>query len=161
VDAGGVPRGREGRGVERPRPGRTDGLASGVQAGRGQGLARRPERQDEGLAGVRPCVRALREGVGVSVGLQVPPFPRAEHDRCDERVEEGGDHASTCFSLHDPEQFVRRSAGNAARSGQKASCRAREQRVRLLGKGRVSDEVVAGAEPIARTAPARKLRAPR
>ncbi|MGQ0613370.1 MAG: radical SAM protein [Planctomycetaceae bacterium] len=107
--------------------------------------------EEDGLTVVRPYVRAVREEVGMLVGVQVLPLPRAEHDRYDLLVEEGADHFSFCYEFHDPDHFARHCPGKAARFGQEAFFEAMRYTSRLLGKRRVSGEIVAGIEPIEST----------
>lgn len=111
-------------------------LNSGHQAGRDLALA-------------EPYVRALKEEVGVLVGVQL--MPSKDLRQYDRLVEMGVDHFSFCYEFHSPEAFARYLPGKERWFGQKAFFEAMEHCARLLGKGAVSGEIIAGVEPVADT----------
>lgn len=111
-------------------------LNSGHQAGRDLALA-------------EPYVRALKEEVGVLVGVQLMPTrDLAQYDRL---AAMGVDHLSFCYEFHNPEYFARYLPGKERWVGQRTFFDAMEHCVTLLGKGAVSGEIIAGVEPIADT----------
>lgn len=111
-------------------------LNSGHQAGRDLALA-------------EPYVRALKEEVGVLVGVQL--MPSKDLRQYDRLVEMGVDHFSFCYEFHNPEHFARYLPGKERWFGQKAFFEAMEHCAKLLGKGAVSGEIIAGVEPVADT----------
>src|SRR6185436_685570 len=65
---------------------------------------------------VTPYVKALKERVGVLVGVQsTPTLDFARYDRLKEL---GVDHLSFCYEFHDPEVFARWCPGKARTLGQ-------------------------------------------
>lgn len=111
-------------------------LNSGHQAGRDLALA-------------EPYVRALKEEVGVLVGVQL--MPSKDLRQYDHLVELGVDHFSFCYEFHSPEAFARYLPGKERWFGQKAFFEAMEHCAGLLGKGAVSGEIIAGVEPVEET----------
>jgi hypothetical protein len=111
-------------------------LNSGHQAGRDLALA-------------EPYVRALKEEVGVLVGVQL--MPSKDLSQYERLVEMGVDHFSFCYEFHAPEYFARYLPGKERWFGQKAFFEAMEHCAKLLGKGAVSGEIIAGVEPVADT----------
>ena len=111
-------------------------LNSGHQAGRDLALA-------------EPYVRALKEEVGVLVGVQL--MPSKDLRQYDRLVEMGVDHFSFCYEFHSPEAFARYLPGKERWFGQKAFFEAMEHCANLLGKGAVSGEIIAGVEPVVDT----------
>ncbi|MGE5177588.1 MAG: radical SAM protein [Bacteroidota bacterium] len=108
-------------------------LNSGHQAGRDLALA-------------EPYVRALKEEVGVLVGVQL--MPSKDLSQYDRLVELGVDHFSFCYEFQNPDYFARYLPGKERWFGQKAFFDSMEHCARLLGKGAVSGEIIAGVEPI-------------
>ena len=93
-----------------------------------------------------PFVRALKERVGVLVGVQLMPTPDlAQYDRL---IDLGADHFSFCYEFHNPEYFARYLPGKHETLGQQVFFDALEYTARKLGKGAVSGEIIAGVEPI-------------
>lgn len=108
-------------------------LNSGHQAGRDLALA-------------EPYVRALKEEVGVLVGVQL--MPTKDLRQYDRLVDLGVDHFSFCYEFHNPEYFARYLPGKERWVGQQAFFDAMEHCAKLLGKGAVSGEIIAGVEPV-------------
>lgn len=104
---------------------------------------------EHGIEHVLPYVKAIKEQVGLLVGVQLAP----EHDfrRYDALVEAGMDHISFCIELLDARWFQRICPGKARLHGQKLYFDAMAYCVGLMPYGAVSGEVVAGLEPVEQT----------
>ena len=98
------------------------------------------------LDGAGPFVKALKERVGVLVGLQMTPSRHLWKYRWLRDL--GVDHLSFCFEFRNPEWFARLLPGKQRAFGQKAFLDAMEYAARLYGPGRVSGEIIAGVEPL-------------
>ncbi|MBI1390582.1 MAG: hypothetical protein GC154_19295 [bacterium] len=99
-----------------------------------------------GLDLCAPFVKAIKEQAGALVGVQAAPTK--ELHKYDWIVECGADHLSFCYELHNPAYFERYLPGKHKHLGQDAFFKAMEYASRLMGKGRVSGEIIAGIEPI-------------
>jgi len=98
---------------------------------------------------VTPFARAIKEGVGALVGVQVvPEAPLAEFDRL---IRLGVDHFSFCFEYFDPDVFARRCPGKDQTVGQLAFFRALEHCQARMPKGSCSGEIIAGSDADAQT----------
>jgi hypothetical protein len=96
-----------------------------------------------------PFVEALKQRVGVLVGVQAAPEgPFEELDRLREL---GADHFSFCFEYFDPEHFRRFCPGKHAAIGQERFLQALEYCQKRMPKGACSGEIVAGNEPLEKT----------
>ncbi len=104
---------------------------------------------EHGLAHVMPYVKAIKEKVGLLVGVQLAP--ERDFHRYEELVALGLDHISFCVELADPGWFERICPGKARALGQKLFFDAMEHCVGLMPYGAVSGEVIAGLEPIEHT----------
>jgi hypothetical protein len=104
-----------------------------------------------GLRQCEPFVRAVRTHVGGFIGVQAMPVPRASYHEYEALIGAGTDHFSFCYEFEDPEVFARLCPGKARTVGQRAFFNAMEHTAKLLGRGRVSGEIIAGIEPIAAT----------
>jgi len=93
-----------------------------------------------------PFVKALKEKVGVLVGVQA--LPALDDTLYDQLKDMGCDHVSFCFELFNPEYFKQYLPGKEKHFGQESFFKAMEYTSRLFGKGRVSGEIIAGIEPI-------------
>lgn len=93
-------------------------------------------------------VKALKKEVGVFVGLQAIPSKREEFKKYDMLVKAGVNHFSFCYEFHNPEYFANVCPGKEKYISQKAFFDALEYTSKLLGKGKVSGEIIAGIEPI-------------
>lgn len=102
-----------------------------------------------GLETIEPFVRAIKEEVGLLVGVQLAP--EREFWRYDRLIELGADHLSFCLELLDAEWFARVCPGKARTLGQPLFFKAMEHCVARLPRGAVSGEIIAGIEPIANT----------
>ena len=104
---------------------------------------------EHGIEHVLPYVKAIKEQVGLLVGVQLAP----EHDfrRYDDLVAAGADHVSFCVELLDPRWFQRICPGKARVHGQKLYFDAMAYCVSLLPYGAVAGEIIAGLEPVEQT----------
>lgn len=99
-----------------------------------------------GLEFITPYVKAIKEQVGLLVGVQMAP--EADFARYDELVALGVDHFSFCVELMDPRWFAAICPGKAAVHGQQLYFDAMAHCARLMPRGAVSGEIIAGLEPI-------------
>ncbi len=104
-----------------------------------------------GLVQARPFVSAVRREVGGFIGVQAVPVLRGCYDEYDELAGLGCDHFSFCVELLDADTFASICPGKAATVGQDAFFDAMAYTAKLLGRGRVSGEIIAGIEPVAST----------
>ncbi len=102
-----------------------------------------------GLALAEPFVRAVKEDVGLLVGVQLTP--ERDFSGYDRLVDLGVDHFSLCMELLDEEWFARICPGKARMLGQPLFFDALEHCARLLPRGAVSGEIIVGIEPIENT----------
>lgn len=101
------------------------------------------------LAFAEPFVRAIKEDVGLLVGVQLAPERTlSQYDRL---IELGVDHFSFCIELLDPKWFAEICPGKARTLGQELFFQAMEYCAARLPRGAVSGEIIAGIEPIANT----------
>lgn len=98
---------------------------------------------------VHPYVKALKEKVGVLVGVQ--STPSRDLSRYERLKELGVDHLSFCYEFQDPREFAKWCPGKARAVGQETYFRALERCAALFGRGSCSGEIIAGVEPLART----------
>jgi biotin synthase-related radical SAM superfamily protein len=93
-----------------------------------------------------PYIRAIKEHVGLLVGVQLTPHPDLSvYDRL---IDLGVDHFSFCLELLDPEWFERICPGKARMIGQDRFLRAMDYCAARLPRGAVSGEMIAGLEPV-------------
>ena len=98
---------------------------------------------------VEPFVRAIKQRVGLLVGVQLTPERRfARYDRL---IRLGVDHFSFCLELIDPAWFERICPGKARSIGQPLFFDLIEYCASRMPRGAVSGELIAGIEPIERT----------
>jgi uncharacterized radical SAM superfamily protein len=102
-----------------------------------------------GLAFALPYVRAIKERVGLLVGVQLAP--ERDFARYDDLIASGVDHVSFCLEFLDPEWFARICPGKAQVHGQKLFLDALAYCAARMRSGSVSGEIIAGLEPIDRT----------
>jgi hypothetical protein len=93
-----------------------------------------------------PYIRALKERVGVLVGVQL--LPSRDLSRYDRLAELGVDHLSFCYELHNPEFFADWLPGKEKTLGQRPFYEALAYGARRFGRGTCSGEIIAGIEPI-------------
>lgn len=98
---------------------------------------------------VEPFVRAIKEQVGLIVGVQLTP--ERVMSRYDRLIEAGVDHFSFCMELIDPAWLARVCPGKARSLGQELFFDAMSYCARRMRRGAVSGELIAGIEPIANT----------
>ena len=101
---------------------------------------------DRGLEVVAPYVKAMREKVGVLVGVQA--IPSNELYKYDWLIDLGANHFSFCYEFHNPDYFAKYLPGKEKIIGQKTFFNALEYTATKLGKGRCSGEIIAGVEPV-------------
>ena len=102
-----------------------------------------------GLSTAEPYIRAIKEDVGLLVGLQLTPERNFSY--YDRLIDLGVDHFSFCLELFDPEWFQRICPGKARTLGQKLFLDAMDYCASRLPRGAVSGEIIAGIEPIEQT----------
>ena len=98
-----------------------------------------------GLEFAEPFVRAIKQEVGLLVGLQLTP--ERDFTRYDRLIDLGVDHFSFCVELLDADWFARICPGKAQRLGQSLFFEAMEHCASKLQRGAVSGEIIAGLEP--------------
>ncbi len=96
-----------------------------------------------------PFVRAIKEDVGMLVGVQLTP--ERQFSRYDRLIDLGVDHFSFCVELIDPAWFARVCPGKARTLGQRLFFDALAYCAARLPRGAVSGEIIAGIEPIVHT----------
>jgi hypothetical protein len=104
---------------------------------------------ERGLRFAEPFVRAIKQDVGLLVGVQLTP----EHD-CSayaRLIDAGVDSFSFCAELLDASWFTRICPGKARTIGQPLFFKAMDYCASRLPRGAVAGEVIAGLEPIANT----------
>ena len=103
----------------------------------------------QGVNGLRkafPYIKALKEKVGLLIGVQF--IPERELSLYDQAIDLGVDHFSFCFEFYNPDYFCRYLPGKTEVLGLDVFLKAMEYCSRRMGRGRVSGEIVAGIEPI-------------
>jgi uncharacterized radical SAM superfamily protein len=104
---------------------------------------------DKTLDVIEPYVKALKDEVGVLVGVQATPA--RDLSRYERLKELGADHLSFCFEFGDREVFERICPGKARTLGQESYLRALAHCARLFGRGTCAGEIIAGVEPLEST----------
>ena len=102
-----------------------------------------------GIEFALPYVKAIKQHVGLLVGLQLAP--EKDFTRYDALISEGLDHISFCLEFLDPEWFRRMCPGKARMHGQSLFLDALAYCASRMPSGSVSGEIIAGVEPIAHT----------
>ena len=102
-----------------------------------------------GIEFTLPYVRAIKQEVGLLVGVQLAPERDFSH--YDALIEAGVDHISFCLEFFDPEWFGRICPGKARIHGQQVFLDAMAYCAKRMPRGAVSGEIIAGVEPIERT----------
>ncbi len=102
-----------------------------------------------GLEFAAPFVRAIKEGAGLLVGVQLTP--ERDFTRYDRLIDMGVNHFSFCLELLDPGWFATVCPGKARTLGQGLFFDAMEYCASRLPRGAVSGEIIAGIEPTANT----------
>ncbi|MBZ5497122.1 MAG: hypothetical protein LAP85_12020 [Acidobacteriia bacterium] len=99
-----------------------------------------------GLARIFPYLKALKQEAGILVVVQFPP--EADLRLYDQARSLGVDHFSFCMEFFNKDYLERLAPGKSAALGREHFLQAIEYSVRIMGKGRVSGEIIAGIEPI-------------
>lgn len=102
-----------------------------------------------GIAFALPYVKAIKEQVGLLVGVQLAP--ERDFGRYDDLIAAGVDHVSFCLEFLDPEWFARICPGKARIHGQRLFIDALSYCADRMPPGSVSGEIIAGLEPLERT----------
>lgn len=102
-----------------------------------------------GIEFALPYVKAIKEEVGMLVGVQLAP--ERDFTRYDELIAAGVDHLSFCLEFLDPEWFARICPGKARVHGQQLFLDAMRYCAEQMPRGAVSGEIIAGVEPIEKT----------
>ncbi len=102
-----------------------------------------------GLRSAEPYVRAVKESVGMLVGVQLTP--ERDFTAYDRLIDLGVDHFSFCVEFMDPDWFARICPGKARMLGQDLYFEAMDYCAARLPRGAVSGEIIAGLEPIEST----------
>jgi hypothetical protein len=102
-----------------------------------------------GLCAAEPFVRAVKERVGMLVGVQLTP--ERDFSAYDRLIDLGVDHFSFCVEFFDPDWFARICPGKARMLGQGLFLDAMDYCASRLPRGAVSGEIIAGLEPIEAT----------
>jgi hypothetical protein len=101
---------------------------------------------DRDLNIAAPYVKAIKEQVGLLVGLQM--VPSANLWKYDWLIDLGVNHFSFCYEFHNPQYFATLCPGKEKTLGQRAFFKALEYTIHKLGKGSCSGEIIAGVEPL-------------
>ena len=94
-------------------------------------------------------VRAIKEEVGMLVGVQLTPERNLNH--YDHLIDMGVDHFSFCIELLDSAWFAKVCPGKARTLGQQLFFDTMAYCASRMPRGAVSGEIIAGVEPIAHT----------
>ena len=103
----------------------------------------------KGIEFTLPYVKAIKEQVGLLVGVQLAP--ERDFSQYDALIEAGIDHISFCLEFFDPSWFGRICPGKARLHGQQLFLDAMVYCAKRMPRGAVSGEIIAGVEPIERT----------
>ncbi len=104
--------------------------------------------EGKGLDHCAPFVKAIKEQVGLMVGVQAVPTLPKEHWKYDWLIDCGVDHFSFCYEFHSPEWFKKICPGKEATLGQDTFFKAMEYAQGKMQKGQCSGEIIAGLEPV-------------
>jgi hypothetical protein len=102
--------------------------------------------KDKDLNIAAPYVKAIKEQVGLLVGVQM--VPSSQLWKYDWLIDLGANHFSFCYEFHNPEFFASLCPGKEKTLGQRAFFKALEYTIHKLGKGSCSGEIIAGVEPL-------------
>ncbi len=102
-----------------------------------------------GIQWTEPYIRAIKEQVGMLVGVQLAP--ERDFSRYDRLIDLGVDHLSFCVEFFDPSVFAELCPGKERMLGQRLFFEAMEYCAARMPKGAVSGEIIAGVEPIEQT----------
>ena len=99
-----------------------------------------------GIQFTEPYIRAIKEDVGMLVGVQLAP--EKDFSRYDRLIDLGVDHLSFCVEFWNPKWFAEICPGKEKMLGQKLFLDAMEYCAKRMPKGAVSGEIIAGIEPV-------------
>jgi len=99
-----------------------------------------------GIQFTEPYIRAIKEDVGMLVGVQLAP--EKDFSRYDRLIDLGVDHLSFCVEFWNPKWFAEVCPGKEKMLGQRLFLDAMEYCAKRMPKGAVSGEIIAGLEPI-------------
>jgi hypothetical protein len=102
-----------------------------------------------GFDRIAPYVEAIKERVGLLVGVQLAP--EREVHTYDRAIAAGADHLSFCLEFYDPFWFGEICPGKAEVLGQRLFLDSIKYCASRMPPGAVSGEIIAGVEPIAST----------
>jgi hypothetical protein len=102
-----------------------------------------------GIAFAEPYVKAIKEQVGMLVGVQLAP--EKDLSKYDRLIDLGVDHLSFCVEFLDAVWFARICPGKQRMLGQRLFFDAMEYCAKRMPHGAVSGEIIAGVEPVERT----------
>lgn len=102
-----------------------------------------------GIEFALPYVKAIKEEVGMLVGVQLAP--ERDFRRYDDLIAAGVDHLSFCLEFLDPEWFARICPGKEKVHGQQLFLDAMRYCASQMPRGAVSGEIIAGVEPVEKT----------
>jgi len=102
----------------------------------------------KGLDQMAPFVKAIKERVGLMVGIQAIPAGAENLWKYDWLIDCGADHFSFCYEFHSPEWFAKICPGKQETLGQETFFRALEYACSKTQKGQCSGEILVGLEPI-------------
>lgn len=107
------------------------------------------EQEKGGLETAAPYVKAIKEKVGLLVGVQVTPSK--DLWKYDWLIDLGTDHFSFCYEFHNPEYLKKYCPGKFEKFGHRTFFNAMEYVAKKMGTGRNSGEIIAGIEPVENT----------
>jgi hypothetical protein len=99
-----------------------------------------------GIQFAEPYIRAIKEDVGLLVGVQLAP--EKDLSQYDRLIELGVDHLSFCFEFWNPEWFKKVCPGKDRMLSQRLYFDVMEYCAKKMTRGSVSGELIAGLEPI-------------
>jgi hypothetical protein len=99
-----------------------------------------------GIEFTEPYIRAIKEDVGMLVGVQLAP--ERDFSRYDRLIDLGVDHLSFCVEFWNPEWFAKICPGKERMLSQKLFFDAMAYCAKRMPRGAVSGELIAGVEPI-------------
>jgi uncharacterized radical SAM superfamily protein len=102
-----------------------------------------------GIAWTEPYIRAIKEDVGMLIGVQLAP--ERDFTRYDRLIDLGVDHLSFCVEFLDRKVFAEVCPGKERMLGQDLFFDAMRHCASRMPKGAVSGEIIAGIEPIEQT----------
>jgi hypothetical protein len=99
-----------------------------------------------GIQFTEPYIRAIKEEVGMLVGVQLAP--EKDFSRYDRLIDLGVDHLSFCVEFWNPAVFAEMCPGKEKMLGQRLFFDAMEYCAKKMPKGAVSGEIIAGLEAL-------------